>query len=52
MAFGIQLHLMEMRGPSDFDSAFAAATQAGIDAWARDRNDSAANVHVVNESPM
>jgi hypothetical protein len=52
MAFGIQLHLVEMRGPGDLDSAFAAATHVGIDAWARDRNDSAANVHVVNESPM
>jgi putative tryptophan/tyrosine transport system substrate-binding protein len=32
MAFGIQLNLVEMRGPGDLDSAFAAATQAGIDA--------------------
>jgi putative ABC transport system substrate-binding protein len=32
MAFGIQLHSVEMRGPGDLDSAFAAATQAGIDA--------------------
>ena len=32
MALGIQLHPVEMRGPGDLDSAFAAATQAGIDA--------------------
>jgi putative ABC transport system substrate-binding protein len=32
MALGIQLHSVEMRSPSDLDSAFAAATQAGIDA--------------------
>ena len=32
MAFGIQLHSVEMHGPGDLDSAFAAATQAGIDA--------------------
>jgi ABC-type uncharacterized transport system substrate-binding protein len=32
MALGIQLHSVEMRGPGDLDKAFAAATQAGIDA--------------------
>ena len=32
MALGIQLHSVEMRGPGDLDSAFAAATQADIDA--------------------
>jgi putative ABC transport system substrate-binding protein len=32
MAHDIQLHSVEMRGPGDLDSAFAAATQAGIDA--------------------
>jgi putative ABC transport system substrate-binding protein len=32
MVLGIQIHSVEMRGPGDLDSAFAAATQAGIDA--------------------
>jgi putative ABC transport system substrate-binding protein len=32
MALGIQLHSVEMRGPGDLDSAFAAAKQADIDA--------------------
>src|SRR5262245_47479744 len=32
MAFGIQLHPVEMRSRDDLDKAFAAATQANIDA--------------------
>jgi putative ABC transport system substrate-binding protein len=32
MAFGIQLHPVEMRSPGDLDTAFASATQANIDA--------------------
>jgi putative ABC transport system substrate-binding protein len=45
LAIGVQLHIVEMRRPGDLESAFAAATQAGIDAiYAVSSRHMAANV--------